>query len=173
MSEPFVGEIKIFPYTFAPKGWAYCNGQLLSVSQNSALFSLLGTTYGGNGTSNFALPNLQGRVPIGAGTGPGLSSRPLGQSSGSGAVTLTIPGIPLHNHTLAGESVDGTQRTVNNAYPAQSGSLFSYQDATSPLVQMNGAAVANSGSSQSHSNMQPYLGVNYCIALVGIYPSRS
>jgi microcystin-dependent protein len=173
MSEPFIGEIKIFPYSFAPKGWAYCDGQIMQISQNQALYSLLGTTYGGNGTSTFALPNLQGRVPIGAGTGPGLSSRPLGQSSGSNSVTLNITEIPAHNHTLAGESVDGTQRTVNNAYPAQAGSLFSYQGAASPLVQMNGAAVANSGSSQPHNNMQPYLGINYCIALVGLFPSRN
>lgn len=173
MSEPFIGEIKIFPYNFAPKGWAYCDGQLLPISQNQMLFSIIGTTYGGNGTTNFALPNLRGRVPISFGNGPGLSSRPIGESSGSNSVTLSAAQIPSHTHTLSGENVDGTQKTVNNAYPAQAGSQFSYQNATSPLAPMNGAAVANSGGSQPHNNMQPYLGINYCIALAGLFPSRN
>lgn len=173
MSEPFIGEIKILPYTFAPKGWAYCNGQLLAISQNQALFSILGTTYGGNGINNFALPNLQGRVPLHAGTGPGLTPRSLGEASGSGAVSLTVSQIPFHTHTLSVGNVPGTQRNVNNAYPAQAGSLESYQENTTPLVPMNAAAVANTGGGQPHTNMQPYLGINYCIALVGIFPSRN
>lgn len=173
MSEPFIGEIKIFPYSFAPQGWAYCNGQIMQISQNQALFAVIGITYGGNGSTTFALPNLQGRVPISFGSGPGLTPRTIGQSSGSNFVTLSVGQIPGHTHTLSGESVDGTQKTVNNAYPAQAGSQFSYQNAASPLAQMNGAALSTSGGSQPHANMQPCLGVNYCIALIGIFPPRS
>jgi len=169
---PFLGEIREFGFNFAPVGWAMCNGQLLSISQNTALFSLLGTQYGGNGTTNFALPNLQGRVPMGQGQGPGLSSRVIGEVDGTETVTLLVTEIPSHSHLPQCNSGDG------NAYGP--GGNFWSQDAagnaeyaSTGATPMNGAALLPTGGGQPHSNMQPYLALNFCIAMQGIFPSRA
>lgn len=171
MSQPFVAEIRMFSFNFAPRSWAFCNGQLLPIAQNQALFSLLGTTYGGNGTVNFALPNLQGRTPIEAGTGPGLPSVTLGQTGGEEAHTLTTQEMPAHQHTSAGSSNNPSQTSPNGGYPATFTADNVY---TTPANgAMNAGTVANTGGSQPHPNIQPYLVVNICIALAGIFPSRN
>lgn len=169
--DPFVAEIRIFPFNFAPKGWAFCDGQLLPLSQNTALFSLLGTTYGGNGKSNFALPDLQGRAPMNWGQGPGLSLRDLGESGGSDTVSLLESEIPSHAHTVlvstanpaetnspSGNALSVTNRPVYAAPPVQ--------------VSMSDNSLAPAGGDQPHNNMQPYLTLNFCIALQGVFPPR-
>ncbi|MBT8216356.1 MAG: tail fiber protein [Acidimicrobiia bacterium] len=173
MSEPFVGEIRMFAGNFAPRGWAFCDGQLLAVSQNDALFSLLGTIYGGDGRTTFGLPDLRGRVPIHAGTGPGLSPRRLGAKAGEESVTLTINQMPSHTHQLRASnaqasSTDPTGRSTGKA------DKFTYGPAASfpPPVDMNSAAITNTGGGQRHTNLMPALCVNFIIALFGIYPSR-
>lgn len=174
MADPFVAEIRIFPFNFAPRGWAFCDGQLLPLSQNTALFSLLGTTYGGNGTSNFALPDLQGRAPMHPGQGPGLSLHDLGETGGSETVTLLESEIPAHNHALRVDSADpGEDRTPAGEFFARStgGNLFS--DPAGNLIQMSPNALAPTGGDQPHNNMQPYLTFNFCIALQGVFPPRS
>ena len=174
MSDQFVAEIRIFPFNFAPKGWAFCDGQLLPISQNTALFSLLGTTYGGNGTSNFALPNMQGSTPMQQGQGPGLSLRDLGEVAGEQTVTLLQTEMPSHSHTAQGSSTVANQLTpVNNAWAAgQKGFGFFYAPVGSN-VNMNVAALSITGSSLPHNNMMPFLTLNFCIALQGIFPARS
>jgi microcystin-dependent protein len=171
MSDPFVAEIRIVGCNFAPKGWAFCNGQLLPLSQNTALFSLLGTTYGGNGQTNFALPDLQGRSPMQSGQGPGLSLRDLGESGGSETVTLTQSQIPNHSHGLHGVSAAATTgtpgATVALAKPA---SALVYRAATNTVPM---AAMAPAGAGQPHNNRQPYLVLNFIIALQGVYPPRT
>lgn len=173
--DPFVGEIRLMGCNFAPRGWAFCQGQLLPLAQNTALFSLLGTTYGGNGQSNFALPNLQGSTPIGFGQGPGLSQRFLGESGGSDNVTLLTTQIPGHTHGVAANSTAGTQLNPTNAVWATSVGgrtpppLYSNVAANTP---MNVGAISPAGGSQPHSNRQPYLGLNYVIALQGVFPPR-
>jgi microcystin-dependent protein len=172
MSEPFIGMIATFGFNFAPRGWALCNGQILSIAQNTALFSLLGTTYGGNGQTTFALPNLQSRVPIHFGQGPGLSSYDLGQQAGNETVTLTQNEMPAHTHvaTLHASTQPANDTLPTGNYPADGGA---YQSATN--TNMNAGAVTNgiSGGSQPHTNIQPYLAINFCIALEGIFPSRN
>lgn len=170
MSEPFVAEIRIFAGNFAPRGWAFCNGQLLPVSQNTALFSLVGTTYGGDGRSTFGLPNLQGRAPMHPGRGPGLTDRRLGERGGAETVTLTEAQIPQHNHPLAGVAEFANQRTIDNNYFAVGSDMYT---GASNLNSMAPQTVPNTGGSQPHNNMQPFLTLNYIIALVGLYPSRS
>jgi len=170
MSEPFVAEIRIFAGNFAPRGWAFCNGQLLPVSQNTALFSLVGTTYGGNGSSTFALPNMQGRAPMQPGSGPGLTNRQLGQRGGVETVTLTEAQLPQHNHSLAGVAEFANQRTIDNNYLAVGSDMYT---AASNLNSMAPQTVADTGGSQPHNNMQPFLTMNFIIALVGLFPSRS
>ncbi len=176
MSEPFVAEIKIFAGNFAPRGWAFCNGQLLPIAQNTALFSLIGTTYGGDGRSTTALPNLQGRAPMHPGRGPGLTPRRLGERSGAEIATLTEAQMPNHTHSLnmSGEATDedGTTDPANALTGEPDASDTMYGPATN-LTPMDTSALANVGGSQSHNNMQPYLTLNYIIALVGLYPSRS
>jgi len=173
MADPFVAEIRIFPFNFPPKGWAFCNGQLLPLSQNTALFSLLGTTYGGDGKSNFALPDLEGRAAMHPGQGPGLSLHDLGETGGSETVTLLQSEIPLHSHSLRSASQDNAD--VNLVSPTASfapstgGTL--YQDATNN-VQLGFQALAPAGSDFPHNNMQPYLTLNFCIALQGVFPPR-
>jgi microcystin-dependent protein len=173
MADPFVAEIRILPTNFAPRGWAFCNGQLLPLSQNTALFSLLGTTYGGNGSSNFGLPNLQGRAAMFWGQGPGLSLRDIGETSGSETVSLLPTEIPAHTHTLGaqatplGGSSDPTGKTLNR--PA-SGNLYAPNANLTPL---SATACAAAGSSFPHNNMMPYLTLNFVIALQGVYPPRS
>ena len=174
MADPFVAEIRILPFTFAPKGWAWCNGQLLPLSQNTALFSLLGTTYGGNGASNFALPDLQGRAPMHPGVGNGLSPHDLGEPGGSETVTLTQSEIPIHTHAVqAANFVGQVQAPTSTTVLARSGGGNAYQsNTTQNLVQMAPAALGPSGGSQPHNNMQPYLTLNFCIALQGVFPPR-
>ncbi len=168
--DPFVAEIRIFPFNFAPKGWAWCDGQLLPLSQNTALFSLLGTTYGGNGKSNFALPDLQGRAPMHPGQGPGLSLHDLGETGGSETVSLLESEIPSHNHRLNTVNDIGTSPSPANVYLAQAPAYNSSPSGGS--VQLNVAALSPSGGDQPHNNMQPYLTFYFCIALQGVYPPR-
>ena len=173
MADPFVAEIRIFPFNFSPRGWAWCNGQLLPISQNTALFSLLGTTYGGDGKSTFALPNLQGRAPMHPGQGPGLSLHDLGEQGGSEHVTLLQSEIPAHSHTMRANEFTG-----NNSIPAPSVSLAestggnAYAPASSPQTQATPEALSPSGGSVPHNNMQPYLTMNFNIALQGVFPPR-
>ena len=173
MASPFVAEIRMFGCNFAPTGWAQCNGQLLPISQNTALFSLLGTFYGGDGKSTFALPDLQGSVPIHQGQGPGLSDYFLGQASGSENVTLLQTEIPVHTHSLQATASDpGEDRTPGTESLARStgGKLYG---APNSLVQMNlQQTLTVTGSSFPHNNMMPYLTVNFCIALQGVFPPR-
>ncbi|MBZ9922439.1 tail fiber protein [Mesorhizobium sp. BR1-1-7] len=174
MADPFVAEIRIFPFNFAPKGWAWCDGQLLPLSQNTALFSLLGTTYGGNGTSNFALPDLQGSAPMHPGQGPGLSLHDLGETGGSETVSLLESEIPMHNHTMRATVENGTQGTLTPGITLATsigGAVF--QKATNVnLVAMSPNALAPAGGDQPHNNLQPYLTCNFCIALQGVFPPR-
>jgi microcystin-dependent protein len=169
MAEPFIGEIQIFAFGFAPKFWAYCNGQILPINQNQALFSLLGTSYGGNGTTNFALPDMRGRTPLHTGQGTGLSPYALGQAGGNEGVTLLTTQIPQHTHNLQASSSAANSTIPSNKVLASSTvNLYAAQN--------NGAAMqplSSSGGNQPHNNMQPYGVLNFCIALQGIYPSRS
>ncbi|MEZ4523295.1 MAG: tail fiber protein [Thermomicrobiales bacterium] len=171
MSEPFVGEIRMFAGNFAPRGWAFCDGQLLAVSQNDALFSLLGTIYGGDGRTTFGLPDLRGRIPIHAGHGPGLSERRLGSKAGAESVTLTVNQLPSHTHTMRASSQNALQTGGQNNVLGQPTSIDIYR-VTAPDVNLAGSAIANVGGSRSHTNLQPFLCIHFIIALVGIYPSR-
>lgn len=167
--DPFVAEIRILSCNFAPTGWAFCNGQLLPLSQNTALFSLLGTTYGGNGLNNFALPNMQGSAPMHPGQGPGLSLHDLGETGGSATVSLITSEMPSHSHTLNGVNDSGLQSTPGGALPARSNI---YKASAVPAAQGHVNAIVPVGSSLPHNNMQPYLGLNFVIALQGVYPPR-
>jgi len=172
--DPFVAEIRIFPFNFAPKGWAWCDGQLMPLSQNTALFSLLGTTYGGDGKSNFALPDLQGRAPMHPGQGPGLSLHDLGETGGSETVTLLESEMPAHSHTMRASLDDADlaiptparslAKASANLYTANTGS------GTSSLADNT---LAPAGGDQPHNNMQPYLTFYFCIALQGVFPPRT
>jgi microcystin-dependent protein len=174
MADPFVAEIRIFPFQFAPKGWAFCDGQILPISQNTALFSLLGTTYGGNGQSTFALPNLEGSAPMHPGQGQGLSLRDLGEQSGVESVTLLVSEIPFHPHTMQAfatpadlkEPQAGAVLTRN-----QNGAI--YNTTITNFVQMAPQALTPAGGSLPHNNMQPYLTLSFCIALQGVFPPRT
>jgi microcystin-dependent protein len=171
MADPFVAEIRIFPFNFAPKGWAFCDGQLLPISQNTALFSLLGTTYGGDGKSTFGLPNMQGNAPMHPGQGPGLSLHDLGEVGGSDTVTLLQSEMPYHPHTLTASLSDGLFTQPPNQLFAQ-GVGVNIWGATGPNTTLAWAAVTQAGGDQPHNNMQPYLTLNYCIALQGVFPPR-
>ena len=169
MSEPFIGEIRMVGFNFAPAGWALCNGQLLVISQNPVLFSLLGTTYGGDGISTFALPNLQSRVPVHAGQGPGLSPCFLGETDGVETVTLTTSQIPAHSHGLAAsDRVQSTNRP-DAAVPSRGG----YYDTGVPNATMSAQAIEPTGGGLPHENRQPFLVLNFIIALLGVYPTRT
>lgn len=173
MADPFVAEIRIFPFNFAPKGWAWCDGQLLPLSQNTALFSLLGTTYGGNGKSNFALPDLQGRAPMHPGQGPGLSLHDLGETGGSETVTLLESEIPAHSHAIRAYASDpGDHFSPSGASLSRSSNGNAYQTGTSGLVPMSPQALAPAGGDQPHNNLMPYLTFYFCIALQGVFPPR-
>jgi microcystin-dependent protein len=174
MADPFVAEIRIFPFNFAPRGWAWCDGQLLPLSQNTALFSLLGTTYGGNGKSNFALPDLQGRAPMHPGQGPGLSLHDLGETGGSETVTLLESEIPSHSHNLMATVENGTQGTLTPGITLASsvGGQLYQTNVNANLVSMSGNALAPAGGDQPHNNLQPYLTCYFCIALQGVFPPR-
>jgi len=167
MAEPFLSEIRIMSFNFAPKGWAFCNGQLLPINQNQALFLLLGTTFGGDGRVNFALPDLRGHVPIHVGSG-----HTLGERAGEQAHTLSIAEIPAHTHTLNGSSADGAQPVASNALLAKAAPANPYH-VSATLGAMNPASIANVGGSQAHLNMQPFLTLSFCIALQGIFPSQN
>ena len=172
MSNPFVGEIRLFAGTFAPQGWAFCDGQLLIISQNDMLFTLLGTTFGGDGRITFGLPDMRGRIPIHAGQGPGLSSYRLGAKGGAENVTLTANQIPSHTHNVKGVNDFADATTPGGNVPAQS-TIADLYASVAPTVDMNAAAVPNVGGSQPHSNLMLFLCVNFIIALQGIYPSRT
>lgn len=182
MSNPFVAEIRIFAGNFAPIGWAQCNGQLMPISQNTALFSLLGTTYGGDGKSNFALPNLQGSAPMHEGQGPGLSLRDLGESGGEQTVTLLTSEIPAHNHNFWASTANGTTATSSTNQLAlasagggkQGGSnSVNLYSSGAPNMQMSPSALSISGGNLPHNNMMPFLGLTFIIALQGVFPPRS
>jgi microcystin-dependent protein len=172
--DPFVAEIRIFPFNFAPRGWAWCDGQLLPISQNTALFSLLGTTYGGDGRSNFALPDMQGNAPMHPGQGPGLSLHDLGEQSGAETVTLLESEIPSHNHNLMAATPPALlfAPTPSTGLARSSGGP-AYIASNAGLVQMNPQAVAPAGGDQPHNNMMPYLTLNFNIALQGVFPPRT
>lgn len=173
MADQFVAEIRIMAFNFPPTGWAYCNGQLMPISQNTALFSLLGTTYGGDGKSTFGLPNLQGSAPMQPGQGPGLSDHFLGETGGVENVTLLQNQMPMHNHNMRADSQDpaDVQAPSPSVYLALSSKGRGYAPAAN-LTQMSPQAVAPTGSSVPHNNMMPYLTLNFCIALQGIFPPR-
>ena len=174
MADPFVAEIRIFPFNFAPRGWAFCDGQLMPISQNTALFSLLGTTYGGDGKSTFALPDVQGNAPLHVGgnqPGPGLSLYDLGQMGGSDTVTLLQSEIPVHTHTLRANNTLGDSPQPAGNTLARYANAYQ-QNSTQNLVQMAPQALAPAGGDQPHNNMQPYLTLNFCIALQGVFPPR-
>jgi microcystin-dependent protein len=174
--DPFVAEIRIFPFNFAPKGWAFCDGQILPLSQNTALFSLLGTTYGGDGKSNFALPNMQGNAPMHPGQGPGLSLHDLGETGGSDTVSLLESEIPSHNHALRASNQPGEDAAAVNEALGRSVGANLYKDnsnGNATPVTMDNRMIAPAGGDQPHNNMQPYLTMNFCIALQGVFPPRT
>lgn len=173
MSEPFIAEIKIFAGNFAPRGWAFCDGQLLPVAQNTALFSLIGTTYGGDGRTTTALPDLKGRAPMQPGRGPGLTSRRLGERVGIELVTLGETQIPAHTHAVraGGRGTQKTPSSTRSLATAAGGVL--YKSGTANMVDMASDVLSSTGGGQAHTNMQPFLTLNYIIALTGLYPSRS
>ena len=172
MSEPFVGEIRMFAGNFAPRGWAFCDGQLLAVTQNEALFSLLGTIYGGDGRTTFGLPDMRGRIPIHAGSGPGLTNRRLGVKFGPEKVTLTVNQLPSHTHPMRASTGVGNSNDPHNKVLSNSPSVDLYIE-DPPTSAMAATAITSVGGSQTHNNMAPFLGINFIIALVGIFPSRN
>jgi microcystin-dependent protein len=175
MSDQFVAEIRIFPFNFPPTGWAFCDGQLMPISQNTALFSLLGTTYGGDGKSTFALPDMQGNAPMQPGQGQGLSLRSLGELSGSETITLLTSEIPIHTHNLMASSSDPAESNdhTNNALSRSSkGNAYVPNPSAQSITQMAFQSLTPAGGGLPHSNMQPYLTLSFCIALQGIFPQR-
>jgi microcystin-dependent protein len=173
MADPFVAEIRIFPFNFAPRGWAWCDGQLLPLSQNTALFSLLGTTYGGNGKSNFALPDLQGRAPMHPGQGPGLSLHDLGETGGSETVTLLESEMPRHSHFARASTAPAEDNDPPGQYLGRPATNRNIYGAAAFLVQMAPEDLPPAGGDQPHNNLQPYLTFYFCIALQGVFPPRT
>jgi microcystin-dependent protein len=173
MADPFIAEIRIFPFNVTPTGWARCDGQLMPIMQNTALFSLLGTTYGGDGMSTFALPDLMGRAPMHPGQGPGLSLHDLGESGGSETVTLTAAQMPMHAHQVIAQGAPGDTGIPTGFSPARTiGAMPYVPPAGAPRVAMAPDSVVPAGAGLPHNNMQPYLTCYFCIALQGIFPSR-
>lgn len=174
MSDPFIAEIRMFGGNYAPQGWAFCNGQLLSIAQNTALFSLLGTTYGGDGRTTFGLPDLQGRVPMHKGQGPGLTGRVLGESGGDASVTLIASEMPAHTHHALADAAGGGQASPAGAAwgAGGRGRPSAYSANQAPGAALSSQALAVAGGSQPHNNRSPYLGVSFIIALQGVYPPR-
>lgn len=171
MAQPYVGEIRMFAGNFAPAGWEFCSGQLLSISENETLFQLIGTTYGGDGQETFALPNLQSRLPLHQGTGPGLSGRLVGEASGVESITLTVQQIPSHSHTLIASADSATaENPAGNLTGQPTASIYGM---SSPFSAMDPQAVSPVGGSQPHDNLQPYLCVSFIISLFGIFPSQT
>ncbi|MGB0712102.1 MAG: phage tail protein [Gammaproteobacteria bacterium] len=177
MSEPFIGEIAIKPYTFAPRGWTWCEGQQLSIAQNTSLFAVIGTIYGGDGRVSFAVPHLQGRSPMGVGTGPGLSSRNNGDLVGNDLVSLVSSELPPHTHTVSMEKDAADNNSPNTAALAflnQGGAKFIFKNnATNLDTNLAADAIGTTGDSVGHENRQPYLGIRFCMALDGVFPSRN
>jgi microcystin-dependent protein len=171
MSDQFLAEIRIFPFNFPPTGWAFCDGQLMPISQNTALFALLGTVYGGDGKSTFALPDMQGNAPMQPGQGQGLSERFLGEMSGVESITLLQSEMPFHTHTLTVSQADALERFPSDQLAAQGVGVGLYA-APGPITQMAPQALPPAGGGLPHNNMQPYLTLNFCIALQGIFPQR-
>lgn len=171
MAEPFLAEIRIFGFNFPPRGWAQCDGQILPINQNQSLYSLLGTTYGGDGRTSFALPGLRGRTPIHVGSSNGVTHT-LGQKSGQETVILSASQMPQHTHRLQGETGPATTNQPLNQVLA-TGSSAVYRSPAGGLVSMNSGALASAGANQAHNNMQPYQALNFCIALLGLFPSRN
>ncbi|MEN0054285.1 MAG: tail fiber protein [Mucilaginibacter sp.] len=179
MDNPFLGTVSLFAGNFAPRGWALCNGQLMSIAQNSALFSLLGTTYGGDGITTFALPDLRGRAPIHWGQGPGLTNRELGEASGSENVTLVVTQMPQHNHIVSASTTTATQGSpagnvlAVSTDPGAGSAPLNFIEPASINTTMAPGTISPAGGNQPHNNMQPYLTITFIIALQGIYPSRN
>ena len=171
-STPYIGQIMMVGFSFNPQGWALCNGQLLAINQNQALFALLGTTYGGDGQTTFALPDLRGRVPVGIGQGPGLSPYVIGQAAGVEATTLNVNQLPQHQHVYnpAASQNEPTSNRPDNSYPAVGGYYAATTNSTSP---MGAPTLANAGGNQPHNNVQPFLGINFIISLFGVFPSQN
>jgi microcystin-dependent protein len=172
MGEPFIGEIRMFGGSFAPAGWAMCQGQLMPISQNDALFTLIGTTYGGDGQETFGIPNLASRIPIHAGTSAGITYQ-LGEMAGTESETLTTQQIPVHNHAMLAATANGQQPQPQNAFLSQTNPGFPYVQDSSPKVQLNAGSLSPVGGSQPHENTQPFLVVTYIISLFGIFPRFS
>lgn len=173
MSEPFIGEIRMFAGNFAPRSWAFCDGQLLSVSQNEALFSLVGTIYGGDGRTTFGLPDMRGRIPIHAGNGPGLSPRNIGAKGGVEKATLSLNQLPSHNHNAHALNKPGDSGSPHNRQWAATSGSPDFYTSDPPNVNMDNNALSSIGGSQAHNNWMPHLGVYFIIALFGVYPSRN
>lgn len=174
MSTPYLGEIRMFGGSFAPVGWAFCAGQLLAISENDALFALIGTTYGGDGQSTFALPDLRGRAPVHQGQGPGISQNyTIGETGGVEAVTLTPQQMPTHNHNFNATQEIGQNGQPGNGFFAQVSTGQLYHEPFDPLVALNAGVLQSVGGSQPHENMQPYLAISFIIALEGIFPSQN
>ncbi|MEI4552193.1 phage tail protein [Pseudoalteromonas spongiae] len=177
MSEPFIAEVRIWANNFAPRGWSMCDGQLMQIAQNTALFSLVGTTYGGDGRTTFGLPNLKGRAPMHWGTGPGLTPRAWGQTGGTPAVTLVESQIPAHSHEIKGQNAAGDTNAPANRYLAtdkRAGlKIRNLKADANPNTTMSLSTLTNTGGTKSHENRQPYLALNFCIATIGLYPSRN
>lgn len=171
MSQPYVGEIRMFGGNFAPAGWAFCDGSIVSIAENEVLFQLIGTTYGGDGQSTFALPDLRGRLPIHQGTGPGQPPYVIGESGGAETVTLTVQQIPAHNHPAGCSSNPGNNSSPLNAVPAVNTTSLAYVNAAAPLGNMNASMLQPTGGNQPHDNMQPFLCIGFIISLFGIFPS--
>ncbi len=173
MAEPFIGEIRMFAGTFNPRGWAFCDGQLLSISQNEALFALFGTVYGGDGRTTFALPDARGRMALHEGTGPGLSPRPLGQKAGVEDVTIIENQLPVHTHVMSGSNLVADQANPGGNLVAQTSTFNLYQSGAPDLPSaLNAQAITDVGGDQQHTNLQPFLCINCIVALFGIFPSR-
>lgn len=171
--DPFIGEIYMGGMNFAPNGFMSCSGQLLPINTYAALFSLLGTTFGGNGVNNFALPDLRGRMPMGQGSGPGLTPHNMGEISGQETVTLTTNELPAHNHAQYAVTDAGTTAVPTNAYLANTGALDKEYRPSGTLTPMNSGTIASAGGNQAHNNMPPYLVLNFYIAITGTFPSRN
>lgn len=176
MSEPFLAEIKMVGFNFAPRGWAFCDGQILPISQNQSLYSLLGTTYGGDGRTSFALPDLRGRTPVDVGSSNGNSFQ-QGEKGGEETHTLSIQQMPTHTHSFSATNDTATQQAPSGNLLAQTptgiGNIYSDHNSNTPDVSLNTAAIANTGGGQAHENMQPFIAINFCIALQGLFPSRN
>jgi microcystin-dependent protein len=173
VAEPFLGEIRLFPFNFAPSGWALCEGQLLPITSYTALFSLIGTFYGGNGSTNFALPDLRGRAPICMGTGAGLSPYNIGQAGGVQSVTLTPNQMPAHSHAVEASAVKGGLDSPKGAVPGLNKKEKDYDAAPDGTTTMNAGMIGSTGGGQAFTVIQPYLTLNFCIAMQGIFPSRN